>query len=77
MAKQSQFAERVAEEAKGLRGVTVDDMVCRDCLFRRVDPYTCETFPKSKPDAVLASTAESSGEDVCFSYALDITGEGE
>lgn len=59
MAKQDNMKRRIQSEAKAIRRVTNDDLVCKDCVLRYPDDVIfgnvskCEQYPKSKPNEVL------------------------
>ena len=59
MAKQDDMKRRIQSEAKAVRRITNDDLVCKDCVLRYPDAVIfgnvskCEQYPESKPNEVL------------------------
>lgn len=56
--KNKEMEKRIESESKAIKPITLQDMVCKDCLFRYDDllefnlAFKCEKFPKGKPNKV-------------------------
>lgn len=59
MSVKEEIERRIGSESPGMVRITNNDLVCKDCKFRRDDSYIfgnvskCDVFPVMKPRGVL------------------------